>query len=254
MDISIWDYLRANLVIVWSNNFLSTCNFLPDFSYKMSRQIYTSVIVVLVFLLGSSHLKSQITCNSFCITDIQMDTFTPNVMNITIFFEGDENDFINYPYVSAFVDPMWDTIGTGTVNFFGQIGNTNQTYSINTTLDELPSNFRGYAYFNFDTTQCLLYYSEGVPCTILSIEDNQSKAEIKVYPNPFNTVTFIQADQTFKDLKLLMYNSQGQLVRELFNISGEKIMLDRDGLTEGMYYLKLIDKKFIVVKSLLIVN
>jgi len=218
----------------------------------MSRQIYTSLIGA--FFLVSVPLRSQITCNSFCITDIQMDTLLPNVMNITIFFEGDENDFINYPYVSAFVDPMWDTIGTGTVNFFGQIGNTNQTYSINTTLDELPLNFKGYAYFDFDTTQCVLYYSEGVPCTILSVVDYQPKAEFKVYPNPFNTVTFIQTDQIFEDMKLMMYNSQGQIVREITNISEGKKRLDRNGLTEGVYYLKMIHKKYIGVKMILIVN
>ena len=44
----------------------------------MSRQIYTSVLVVLVFLIAG-HLKAQITCNSFCITDIQKDTILPKI-------------------------------------------------------------------------------------------------------------------------------------------------------------------------------
>ena len=71
-------------------------------------------------------------------------------------------------------------------------------------------------------------------------ETQKNSAGIKVYPNPFNAYTTIE----FKNLKkekhtLTIYNSLGQLVRQFDNISNGQIRIERDNLTNGLYFFQL---------------
>lgn len=216
----------------------------------MKSTFYTLLVACMIG--ATSSLKSQEICNSFCITNIEMDSLLPNVMNVTIFFEGDENDFINYPYVSAIVDLNWDTVGTGTLNFFGQFGNTSQPYQVNTIYDALPPNFRAYAHFDFDTISCLLYYNPDSPCSTTGIYDDGNFTELKIYPNPFTTAVFIEDDERFEELNLTLYNSCGQIVQSIEKLSGDIITLEREGLPAGVYFLHLRDQLRIAVKKVVI--
>lgn len=122
------------------------------------------LLILTLIVAAAMNTKAQtISCSSFCITDIQMDTL-PNTMNVTVyFFEADTNiTHINYPYISVITDSNGDTVATGTMNFFVQSPNTSQTYSMTTSMTSVPPNFYCTAFFNYDTSVCELYY----PCTI----------------------------------------------------------------------------------------
>ncbi|MCK4979038.1 MAG: T9SS type A sorting domain-containing protein [Candidatus Delongbacteria bacterium] len=79
------------------------------------------------------------------------------------------------------------------------------------------------------------------------------------YPNPFNPTTEIKfAIPTASDVKLNVYNINGQLVSELVNGSEEagiyKVSFDASNFNSGMYFYTLevngmsITKKMILTK------
>jgi len=74
-------------------------------------------------------------------------------------------------------------------------------------------------------------------CT--STKESYPNEHITVYPNPFSTEAILKADNNFKKATLTYYNSLGQLVKQVKNISGETIILQRDDLPGGLYFLQL---------------
>lgn len=81
----------------------------------------------------------------------------------------------------------------------------------------------------------------------------QTNSILKIFPNPFITETTIQTDNHFKNASLTVYNSFGQTVKEIKNISGQTITLHRDNLPIGLYFIRLTqDKKIISADKLVI--
>ncbi|MFY9309783.1 MAG: T9SS type A sorting domain-containing protein [Bacteroidia bacterium] len=132
---------------------------------------------LLLVVAAITNVKAQsVSCSSFCITDIQMDTL-PNTLSVTISFAADSGvGHINYPYISALLDTDGDTIATGAMSFFVQFNNSSQSYSLTTSLTSIPSNFHCTAYFNYDTSVCTLSYpcaDTGITCSDFCATDIQ---------------------------------------------------------------------------------
>ena len=62
---------------------------------------------------------------------------------------------------------------------------------------------------------------------------------MEIFPNPFMDQTTIQFSENFVNGKLILFNAQGQLIREINSISGNQITLNRDGLAPGLYFIRL---------------
>ena len=103
----------------------------------------------------------------------------------------------------------------------------------------------------------LYTYLKSVSCsTIAGINSMQnSKTVINAYPNPFSTQTTLKTDQTLKNATLTVYNSFGQQVKEIKNISGQTVVLNRDNLASGLYFIRLTeDNKNFYIGKLVITN
>ncbi|MCD6067328.1 MAG: two component regulator propeller domain protein [Bacteroidetes bacterium] len=88
-----------------------------------------------------------------------------------------------------------------------------------------------------------------------SIQKESAEPAIRFFPNPFSSQTIIETDHSFKDATLTLYNSLGQQVREIKNSSGKKIILHREDLAGGIYFLKLSqDNKIILAERVLITD
>ena len=66
--------------------------------------------------------------------------------------------------------------------------------------------------------------------------------QITAYPNPFSTQTTLQTENSFHDATLTIYNSLGQAVKQVENISGQTITLQRKNLPCGIYFIGLTEK------------
>src|SRR5688572_2802959 len=182
---------------------------LKQYSTMKSMMLFLVILTSSLFL--SSTVAQTFQCDVFCVTNIQLNSAAPEVMTVTIFFTGNDNDFINYPYVSLVTDLHGDTLGTGTLNFFGQLGNTSQDYEVNATLGTLPDSLIALVYFNFDTSVCVLNY----PCMTSAVQKPDEFNDITISPNPMTTHSIISFDDTHSDLSVDVFNPQGQLVRRL---------------------------------------
>lgn len=78
---------------------------------------------------------------------------------------------------------------------------------------------------------------------------------VKVYPNPFSTSTTLQTETPLNNATFTLYNSYGQIVKQVTNINGQSVTIFRDNLSSGLYFMRLTeDSKLITSKKLEINN
>jgi len=78
--------------------------------------------------------------------------------------------------------------------------------------------------------------------------------QIKVFPNPFFAQTTLRTDNLFKNATLTVYNSFGQEVKQIINISGQSITLNRDNLPSGLYFIRLTQENKTLATGKLIIT
>jgi len=92
-------------------------------------------------------------------------------------------------------------------------------------------------------------------CITTGFEVLNNSQYIKIYPNPFSTQTVLRTGETLKDATLYIYNSFGQQVKQIKNISEQEIVLQRENLPSGLYFIHLMqDSKTIATNKLIIVD
>jgi len=82
---------------------------------------------------------------------------------------------------------------------------------------------------------------------------NSSTEIFNLYPNPFSSLTTLQTDKLLANATLTVYNSFGQTVQQIKNISGQTVTLSRDNLPSGLYLVRLTqDNKVIAIDKLVV--
>jgi hypothetical protein len=74
-----------------------------------------------------------------------------------------------------------------------------------------------------------------------SINNNESLATISLYPNPMSTFAYLNLSSTLQDAHLYLYDATGKLVRTTHPVHGEQIILQRDQLPAGIYFIQVND-------------
>ena len=77
--------------------------------------------------------------------------------------------------------------------------------------------------------------------------------KLKISPNPFSIFTTLNIPIDLKNATLNLFNSYGQLAKTIKDISGKSYILQREDLTNGIYYAQLIEDNKIVSSEKLIV-
>jgi hypothetical protein len=75
--------------------------------------------------------------------------------------------------------------------------------------------------------------------TGVGIENNNHGNTISISPNPFTTSTQITLPQTFHNIALAVYDIQGKLLAQHQYKDCSQIQLNRNQLSNGLYFLKL---------------
>ena len=96
------------------------------------------------------------------------------------------------------------------------------------------------------------------PCATpytIGIEENElSKNDITLYPNPFTNNTTLKANHYMNNATLIIYNSIGQKIKQIDNISGENFTLFRDNMANGLYFLTLTENKINYTSKVLMLD
>lgn len=107
----------------------------------------------------------------------------------------------------------------------------------------------------YGTSSPTLYYTERTLLTGINDHSSESINKVSIYPNPFSYSTTLYTDKPFKDATVLVYNSFGQAVKQIKNISGQSVVLLRGNLPGGLYFIQLTqDNKIISTDKLVITD
>lgn len=115
-------------------------------------------------------------------------------------------------------------------------------WSTNESTQSITVNTSG-TYSVILTDSCGVVFSSPVTVTVQActgiseLTDNNS---ITFSPNPFSEETILHSTISLKDASLTIYNSLGQQVSQVNNISGNSISLRRNGLPNGVYLIRII--------------
>lgn len=89
---------------------------------------------------------------------------------------------------------------------------------------------------------------------VTAVSEISNNAGVTIYPNPFCSSTTLRADKFLKNATLTIYNSCGLVVKELKNVSGQSITLQRGNLSAGLYFLSLAQDNDAVITYKLIIT
>jgi hypothetical protein len=114
--------------------------------------------------------------------------------------------------------------------------------------DSIETNKEGWMIDNILTASAVWQLCTG-------IESQPEKENISISPNPFSSQTILKSDFPLNNSKIVIYNSFGQVVNQTKVISGQKVILYRNNLPPGLYFLVLSkNNKSLITRKLVIVN
>jgi hypothetical protein len=131
---------------------------------------------------------------------------------------------------------------------------SNQTYSTGPAPTPVNFSFLQDNGINWNLNNRSLYSVD--ICNPVSVSDiPNAEMNWNIYPNPFSTQTTIQTDIILNDATLTVDNYLGQTIKEIKNISEQTVILSRDNLPSGLYFVRLSQyNKVIGTKKLLITD
>lgn len=92
------------------------------------------------------------------------------------------------------------------------------------------------------------------PLTGINDFSGFNNVSIHIFPNPFSTQTVLQTDNLFQNATLIVYNLYGQTVKQLKSIYGQTVVLSRDNLASGLYFVRLTEENKIIVVDKLVIT
>ncbi len=88
-----------------------------------------------------------------------------------------------------------------------------------------------------------------------SISTNEEVPKTNVFPNPFSISTQISFDKTYQNLDLSIIDLQGKIIQQKSYHDCNKITLDRAGIANGFYFLRVsLDGKFVETKKVVVTD
>jgi hypothetical protein len=226
---------RPNII-----NFTIKCGVSTIITDNKKMKTTITCILTLAFSINVFGLTFP-DCNDLTVENIQMDDDTVNLMKVTISNScstcaiGVYCDLRVIKTVSPF-----DTIAFSDCYCLSSPDNSSQkTYLISSTVSSLPpiTDIRVSFYgLDCDTIPYRITLGENV-----NIVENC----YSIFPNPFSSATTLQTTSNLKNATLTICNSYGQTVKQVKNISGQTVVLSRDNLPSGLYFIQLtqVDKK-----------
>jgi hypothetical protein len=187
-----------------------------------------------------------INCDSFTVIGLEPDTFDLNNTLIQIEMSGGNADFANYPYIPAITDCNGDTVATGGMFFFGQIGGTEQGYPVSLLAEDvcLPLTIEfvfGNDLFENDTCQ-FTYGTSG-----LSSRYNAFN-KLDVFPNPTQGILQIETSFVHPGTPYIVSDQMGSIVLQ-GSLNSTNTRIDMSRLSSGFYMLCVGNEVVKVVKE-----
>ncbi|MFT6921528.1 MAG: hypothetical protein ACJA1C_000525 [Crocinitomicaceae bacterium] len=130
-------------------------------------------------------------------------------------------------------------------------GAGNSTHLLSySAVDDKP--LLGISYYRLKQTD---YNGEATYSKVEAVEvNNRNDFVLNIFPNPLSIETTFQTDKNLTDASLIVYNSYGQVVKQIENISGRSFTLARENLSNGIYFVKLLQNNEVLASDKLIIT
>lgn len=176
--------------------------------------------------------QAQVGCANLSLTGVYPDSLQPNTYWASIQFNGSQNILINYPYVSTVFNCQGDTLATGNMFYFGQLGQTSQDYPMELTgaLWCEPLTFE-FIYGNELLVNDTCYFSYGTA----EINRLSAQASFSIAPNPVHDFLSIEFQQTYFHLPYEIRSLEGKTVGH-GTVNGKQLSLPLNFLPAGTYF------------------
>jgi len=202
------------------------------------------------FYFVSGAFSQTSPCFNFQITGSYPDTLNPNNYQISINFNSDPNDIVNYPYVSAVLDCNGDTVATGGLFYFGQLGQTTQDYPVTiidttTWCEPLSAVFTGGFGPLSEVDTCILSFQSA------ALEDVSEEQHISIYPNPVSDFLHVSVSNDLIGKSYQIVNQFGQvIIKGQIQSLHEKIGIEL--ISNGFYMMNFshgLRKSYAIIKD-----
>ncbi len=108
---------------------------------------------------------------------------------------------------------------------------------------------------SFQDGQHIYGNQDNCEALLLNTDENVvTNSVINFAPNPFVNELMIRSETVLQNVTFKLYNMQGQLVREIRNLSGNSVSLNRENLSSGLYFAQLFENNKLIKTSKLIVQ
>lgn len=95
-------------------------------------------------------------------------------------------------------------------------------------------------------------FVQDVTQTIASLNEIEDQVQYNVFPNPFTDQTTLSFPSVKDNSTVTLYNTNGQLVKTLNNITNGQASISRDNLPSGLYFFMLTNDSKIIATGKLI--
>jgi hypothetical protein len=128
-------------------------------------------------------------------------------------------------------------------------------------LGVLPEDCYNLTLISYCTLDSICTYSDTTtitqqfcnPDTITNTYELNKNCSFRVSPNPFSQSTLITLNQSYHNIALAVYDIQGKQVAQQQYADCDKIQLNRNQLSNGLYFLKLtLDDKAVETGKIII--
>jgi hypothetical protein len=261
--------------IIFLKNLASLCCLLVLFSFN--NRLYSQIIYTDI---------TDATPNATYPLDLNNDTVVDFLIQFDLgdkvmckpqnnnAYSGNLSGGVHLPWALSASDNICDTLATwydsnnpGTMAWGTSIGNwagvTDKYLALKLIVG--TNTFYGWARLDLPATSTSFtikdYAFESTPnaCiqagqTILGINENSNKYIFSIFPNPFTSSTTLKTIGYLKNATLTIYNSYGQTLKQLNNISGQTVSFSRDNLPVGLYFIRLTEENKIIAAEKLIIT
>lgn len=164
-----------------------------------------------------------------------------------------ENDIVWYFYKDQrdYLSPLDKRADIMAVNISGQ-GTTISTQEFISDADSNEVGFHNFKVGNdgiprahffiipYGTSSKTLYYTQRSPLSLgMDVNFLPSSSTLFAFPNPFSATSTLQVNRVLSSATLTVFNLYGQEVLQLKQLSGSTIVINRENLPEGLYFIQL---------------
>jgi hypothetical protein len=112
----------------------------------------------------------------------------------------------------------------------------------------------GYIMVGIRNEDIYLVKIDGKGNVVTEINVMSLDSKINVYPNPFSSETIFKTNDNLKNATLAIYNTLGQEIKLIGNISGQEYKLFRDDLQSGIYFYRLTEEGKVIAANKLVIT